>query len=143
MEGGRAPVPLPEPRGSVRPVTPKTWVLRSEADPAVALSLASELGVSPTFARLLANRGFRDAVEVRQFLEPSMDRLLDAFVMRDMDKAVARIWKAIESQEAILVFGDYDVDGITATSLLSSSLDKLGANVIYFIPGRIRYGYVL
>jgi len=127
----------------VRPVTPKTWVLRSEADPAVALSLASELDVSPTFARLLANRGFRDAAEVRLFLEPTMDRLLDAFLMRDMEKAVARIWKAIEAGEAILVFGDYDVDGITATSLLSSSLERLGANVSYFIPDRIRDGYGL
>lgn len=72
-----------------------------------------------------------------------MDRLLDPFLMRDMDKAVARIWTAIEAQEAILVFGDYDVDGITATSLLSSSLEKLGANVTYFIPDRIRDGYGL
>jgi single-stranded-DNA-specific exonuclease len=127
----------------VRPLTPKTWIHRTEADPGVATTLANDLGVSATFARLLANRGFRDARQVQDFLEPSMDRLLDAFLMRDMDKAVARIWQAIESRESILVFGDYDVDGITATSLLSSALEALGANVGYFIPDRIRDGYGL
>lgn len=127
----------------MRPVSPKTWIVRSEAEPGVAEALASELGLTPTFARLLANRGFRDAKEVKRFLEPSMDRLLDPFTMRDMDLAVARIWKAIEAEEQILVFGDYDVDGITSTSLLSSSLEAIGAKVTYFIPDRIRDGYGL
>jgi len=127
----------------VRPLTPKTWIHRKEAEPGVAAALASDLGVSATFARLLANRGFLDARQVQEFLEPSMDRLLDPYMMRDMDKAAARIWVAIEKQEQILVFGDYDVDGITATSLLSSALEALGANVGYFIPDRIRDGYGL
>jgi single-stranded-DNA-specific exonuclease len=66
---------------------------------------------------------------------------LDAFTMRDMDRATARIWKAIDEREAILVYGDYDVDGITATTLLTSALMRLGAKVSYFIPDRIRDGY--
>lgn len=127
----------------MRPVTPKTWVLRRPADPGVATSLASELGVSLTFATLLANRGFRSGREVEEFMEPSVSRLLDTALMRDMGLAVARIWKAIEAQEPILVYGDYDVDGITATSLLSSALETLGAKVTYFIPDRIRDGYGL
>jgi len=78
---------------------------------------------------------------VQDFLEPCLDRLLDAFQMRDMERAAARIWKAIDERESILVYGDYDVDGITATSLLTSALSRLGAKVSYFIPDRIRDGY--
>jgi single-stranded-DNA-specific exonuclease len=76
-------------------------------------------------------------------MEPSIGRLLDPSTMRDMEIATARIWKAIEAQEPILVYGDYDVDGITATSLLSSALETLGAKVTYFIPDRIKDGYGL
>jgi single-stranded-DNA-specific exonuclease len=125
----------------VRASTPKTWVLRNPAAPEHAQRLAAELGLSLTFATLLANRGFGSSLEVQEFLQPSMDKLLDAFLMRDMDKAVERIWKAIDEREQILVFGDYDVDGITSTSLLSSTLTRLGAKVSYFIPDRIRDGY--
>ena len=125
----------------MRASTPKTWVLRNPAAPEHAQRLAAELGLSLTFATLLANRGFGSSLEVQEFLEPSMDKLLDAFLMRDMDKAVERIWKAIDEREQILVFGDYDVDGITSTSLLSSTLTRLGAKVSYFIPDRIRDGY--
>ena len=125
----------------MRTSTPKTWVLRSPAAPEHAQRLAAELGLSLTFATLLANRGFGSSLEVQEFLQPSLVKLLDPFVMRDMDKATDRIWKAIDAQEQILVFGDYDVDGITATSLLTSALTRLGAKVTYFIPDRIRDGY--
>lgn len=121
--------------------TPKTWVLRSHAAPEHAQALAVELGISHTFAVLLANRGFVSTAEVQDFLEPSLTKLLDAFTMRDMDLATARIWKAIDERESILVYGDYDVDGITATGLLTSALSRLGAKVSYFIPDRIRDGY--
>lgn len=125
----------------MRTSTPKTWVLRTPAAPEHAQRLAAELGLSFTFASLLANRGFGSSLEVQEFLQPSLGKLLDPFLMRDMDKATERIWKAIDAQEQILVFGDYDVDGITATSLLSSALTRLGAKVTYFIPDRIRDGY--
>ncbi|MGE5175008.1 MAG: single-stranded-DNA-specific exonuclease RecJ [Hyphomicrobiales bacterium] len=125
----------------MRPSTPKTWVLRTAADPELAQRLAAELGITHTFARLLANRGFTTSDEVQQFLEPSMSRLVDAFAMRDMDLAVARVLEAVDARESILVFGDYDVDGITSTSLLTAALTALGAKVSYFIPDRIRDGY--
>ncbi|MBI4363815.1 MAG: single-stranded-DNA-specific exonuclease RecJ [Candidatus Latescibacteria bacterium] len=125
----------------MRASTPKAWVLRSHAAPEHAQQLAVELGIPHTFAVLLANRGFVSTTEVQDFLEPSLDKLLDAFTMRDMDLATARIWKAIDEREAILVYGDYDVDGITATGLLTSALARLGAKVSYFIPDRIRDGY--
>ena len=100
-----------------------------------------QLGISHTYATLLANRGFTSSVDVQDFLEPNLNRLLDAFVMRDMDRATARIWKAIDERESILVYGDYDVDGITATSLLTAAIGRLGGRVSYFIPDRIRDGY--
>ena len=125
----------------MRPSTPKTWVLRSPAAPELAAELAAKLGVTPTFASLLANRGFTTAELVQEFLEPKTDKLLDAYIMRDMDRAVDRVLHAIREQEAILVFGDYDVDGITSTSLLTAALMEMGAKVSYFIPDRIRDGY--
>lgn len=125
----------------MRASTPKAWVLRSPAAPERAQELAVQLGISHTYATLLANRGFSCSEDVQDFLEPKLDRLLDAFTMRDMDRATTRIWNAIDQREAILVYGDYDVDGITATSLLTSALTRLGAKVSYFIPDRIRDGY--
>ena len=127
----------------MRASTPKTWVLRNAAAPELAHRLAADLSLSHTFASLLANRGFSNSLEVQEFLQPSLGRLLDAFGMRDMDLAVARIWKAVDEREPILVYGDYDVDGITATSLLTSALSRVGAKVSYFIPDRIRDGYGL
>jgi len=118
-------------------------VLRTPAAPELAVQLAVDLGVSETFARLLANRGFTTIEQVHDFLEPSMDRLLDAFTMRDMDLAVTRVLRAVGDREQILVYGDYDVDGITSTSLLTATLTALGAKVTYFIPDRIRDGYGL
>jgi len=116
-------------------------VLRSTADPERAQELAIQLGISHAFATFLANRGFVRSSEVQDFLEPSIAKLLDAFTMLDMELAAARIWKAIDERESILVYGDYDVDGITATTLLTSALTRLGAKVSYFIPDRIRDGY--
>lgn len=127
----------------MRPSTPKAWVLRTPAAPELATRLALDLGVSETFARLLTNRGFTTIEQVHDFLEPSMDRLLDAFTMRDMDLAVTRVLRAVDEREQILVYGDYDVDGITSTSLLTATLTALGAKVSYFIPDRIRDGYGL
>lgn len=118
-------------------------MLRTPAAPELATRLALDLGVSETFARLLTNRGFTTLEQVHDFLEPSMDRLLDAFTMRDMDLAVTRVLRAVDDREQILVYGDYDVDGITSTSLLTATLTALGAKVSYFIPDRIRDGYGL
>jgi len=118
-------------------------VLRSPAAPEHARDLAAALAIPETFATLLANRGFVSGAEVKSFLDPSMDDLLDAFTMRDMDLAAERIWAAIDRREQILVYGDYDVDGITATALLTAAIQALGGRVDYFIPDRIRDGYGL
>lgn len=127
----------------MRASVPKTWVLRSPAAPELAHRFAADLSLSHTFASLLANRGFSNTEEIQEFLHPKLTRLLDAFGMRDMDLATARIWKAVDERETILVYGDYDVDGITATSILTSALMRAGARVSFFIPDRIRDGYGL
>lgn len=105
--------------------------------------LARELGVSEVTARLLAIRGLHDLDEARRFLAPSLDHLLDPFRLADMDRAVARLERAIAARERIAVHGDYDVDGITSTVILRRSLELLGADVVHFVPERLRDGYGL
>ncbi|MFA6521961.1 MAG: single-stranded-DNA-specific exonuclease RecJ, partial [Candidatus Gracilibacteria bacterium] len=94
--------------------------------------------------KLLANRGLVDKEEIERFLYPSFERdFHDPFLMKDMAKAVARIGEAIEKKERIMIFGDYDVDGITASAILMRALTKLGAAVSYRLPHRIDDGYGL
>ncbi|MGH7556546.1 MAG: single-stranded-DNA-specific exonuclease RecJ [Gemmatimonadota bacterium] len=106
---------------------------------------ASELGralsVPPTIAELLVRRGFRSADRARFFLNPSFDQLHDPFLLRGMDVAVTRIEMAIRDGEPIAVHGDYDVDGITATTVLVRYLRWRGARADYYIPHRVEDGY--
>jgi single-stranded-DNA-specific exonuclease len=94
-------------------------------------------------AHVLVSRGLCTAAQVRDFLNPRLADLSDPFRLPDMDKAVDRIWRAIDGEEAITVFGDYDVDGVTAAALLIRILDALGAKVTGFIPDRLDEGYGL
>jgi single-stranded-DNA-specific exonuclease len=105
--------------------------------------LARALSVSPTVAGLLMARGFADPEAARRFLFPSLDDLHDPFLLPDMDAAVTRLARAIETHERILVHGDYDVDGVTSTALLTRVLRALGANVQHFVPDRRDDGYDL
>ena len=106
-------------------------------------ALARELGVPVAVAELLLRRGFDTPDRARAFLDPSLDQLHDPFEMRDMDLAVARVEAALASSERIVVYGDYDVDGITATALLVRYLRWRGADVEYYIPHRVEDGYGL
>ena len=103
----------------------REWRLREPADPDNVAQLAAELGVDPVLATLLINRGVKTFEEARSFFRPSLSALHDPFLMKDMDKAVARLEKAISSSEKILVYGDYDVDGTTAVALVYSFIHKL------------------
>ena len=105
--------------------------------------VARELGVSPITARLLCSRGLGDLECARRFLAPSLDDLHDPFLLTDMVPAVERILGAIARKERIAIHGDYDVDGITSTVILRRALELLGADVIHFIPERLRDGYGL
>ncbi len=106
-------------------------------------SSLKELGVSPLTARILFNRGLTDMEGVRRFLFPSLADLPDPFLLKDMNKAVSRIAQAIRQRERITLFGDYDVDGTTATALLLLFLKKAGALVDFYLPHRLKEGYGL
>lgn len=114
-----------------------------KSDPAVADSLAANLGVSLFLAKLMSARGFTDVTEAKCYLSGGTELLHDPFMLPDMDKAVARIQKALKAGEKILVYGDYDVDGVTSVSLLLLYLRDHNGNVSYYIPERIREGYGL
>ena len=105
--------------------------------------LCSHLQCSPVLASLLANRGIDSPAQAERFLSPSFHHLSDPTAMKDMDKAIRRVHDAILQQERILIFGDYDVDGITGTVLITDFLNSVGAKVSYYIPHRETEGYGL
>lgn len=121
---------------------PRIWNTHP-CETAPAEALARELGVSAITARLLVIRGLHDPDVARRFLAPSLDQLLDPFLLADMERAVVRIERAIAQRERIAVHGDYDVDGITSTVILRRTLELLGGDVVHFVPERIRDGYGL
>ena len=103
--------------------------------------LAGELNIHPILAQLLVQRGVNTFDEAKHFFRPSLSDFLDPFLMKDMDKAVERISNAILNKEKILVYGDYDVDGTTAVSLVYTFLHNQYVNVEYYIPDRYKEGY--
>lgn len=120
----------------------KKWSLLPDVS-ARAVELSQRIGTTPFTAALLLHRGIESDEAARDFLHPEKQPFHDPFRMQDMEKAVERIERAIAEKERIVVYGDYDVDGITATSLLCRSLHQLGADVRYFIPHRQKDGYGL
>ena len=120
----------------------KEWSLLPDVS-ARAVEFSQRIGTTPFTAALLLHRGIASDAEARNFLHPEKQPFYDPFLMKDMEKAVSRIERAIQAKERIVVYGDYDVDGITATSLLCRSLRQLGADVGYFIPHRQKDGYGL
>lgn len=120
----------------------KVWkTLETKTDQVEALR--AMCGLPPALCSVLAQRGLTNKEAVLRFLQPRLGDLSLPFEMPDMDEAATRIWYAIEKGERISVFGDYDVDGITSTSLLTRILLELGANVHAFIPSRLDEGYGL
>ena len=120
----------------------KKWRFRN-ADLDSSLVLASEAGVSPFAAQLLIHRGIRTAAEARTYLYPTFDELHSPFKLAGMDKAVERIHKAISRGEKICVYGDYDIDGTTATALLLHTFQQMDVRADYYIPNRFDEGYGL
>lgn len=108
-----------------------------------AANLARKCGVDDFAVLLLQSRGIDTAEKIEEFLFSSTEELPSPFLLKDMDKAVERIRQAIENEERILVYGDYDADGVTATALLYSYLEAVGADVSYYIPSRLKEGYGL
>ena len=118
----------------------RRWALR-EPEPEPVRVLTSELEVSALTARLLVNRGIRNPEEARRFLHPRFEHLHDPFLMKDMDRAVPLVRRALEARRPIMVHGDYDVDGITSSLILKRALELLGGQVSIHIPRRLQDGY--
>lgn len=119
----------------------KKWISKKTEDQSKAETLANALGVDFILAQLLVSRGIEDFETARQFFRPDLTRLLDPFLMKDMDLAVSRLTKALSAGEKILVYGDYDVDGTTAVTMTYSFLSELGGDCLYYIPDRYKEGY--
>jgi single-stranded-DNA-specific exonuclease len=111
--------------------------------PLLAGQLASQLKISPLLAQCLLNRGFSEPSAIQQFLHPRLKNLADPFLLPNMDAAVARLLRAREQNEPLVIFGDYDVDGVTSTALLLEVLRPLGWRVEFYLPNRMDEGYGL
>lgn len=122
---------------------PLKWVVAPEPDPEFLQNISVKTGLDKIIVRILFNRHIDTVETIEQFLNPSLSDLPDPFTLLDMDKAVERILIALRENEKIMVYGDYDVDGITASSLLYLILNKLGAQVAYYLPNRLVEGYGL
>jgi len=118
----------------------KRWIVRRQ-DADQAASLARVLGVSPILAALLISRGYDDESSARSFLTPNNKQIHEPFLMLGMREAVARLEQAIDNQEPILIYGDYDVDGTTGTAVLLRALKLLGAQTGFHVPHRFTEGY--
>ncbi|MBN2487318.1 MAG: single-stranded-DNA-specific exonuclease RecJ [Bacteroidales bacterium] len=119
----------------------KYWKIREKAPLAEIERLASELNINHVLANLLIQRDVTTFDEAKAFFRPSLDNLHDPFLMKDMDKAVDRLKLAVQKNENILVYGDYDVDGTTSVALVYSFLRKIYSKVDYYIPDRYGEGY--
>lgn len=122
----------------------KKWLLRydgSEASSLAVKAISEQIGVSSVMAQLLVNRGYRDPASASAFIRMESELLCNPLELKDVEKAVARLQRAVETGEKIAVYGDYDVDGVTAVCTLYLYLTSLGADVMYYIPNRNGEGY--
>ena len=118
----------------------KIWNVK-EYDKDKAAALAAETGVSPLLAGVMLNRGIDSREKAEEFLHPERCEYHDPYLLPDMAAAVKRLRQAIENHEQIAIYGDYDADGVTATTLLLQNLRQLGAVADYYIPNRFTEGY--
>lgn len=118
-----------------------TWQYLPQPRAALVTELAEKCQLAPAVVRLLINRGLTDQTTIEKFLNPGVDQLHDPLLLFDMQKAVDRIRQAIEANQLITVYGDYDADGVTSTSIMLETLESLGANVNIYIPDRFNEGY--
>jgi single-stranded-DNA-specific exonuclease len=118
------------------------WTL-APPQPLLAGQLASQLKISPLFAQCLLNRGFSEATAIENFLSPRLKNLADPFLLPNMAAAVERLFRTREQNEPLVIFGDYDVDGVTSTALLTEVLRALGWRVEFYLPNRMDEGYGL
>lgn len=118
----------------------KRWRLTTP-DAELVQAIQHELSISSVLAKILVTRGIATAQEARKFMDMGIEGIHNPYLMKDMDIAVQRIRSAIEQQEKIVVYGDYDADGVTSTSVMMAVLEDLGADVSFKIPNRFKHGY--
>jgi len=116
---------------------PKRWDIKDEGKPFESTHFSAD------FTRLLVQRGFTTEAEALDFIEPKYDKLSDPFLLPDMQKAVDAVLLAVKKKEKIAIYGDYDVDGVTATAVLADFFRKIGVETINYIPSRVDEGYGL
>ncbi|MGB2697842.1 MAG: single-stranded-DNA-specific exonuclease RecJ [Candidatus Zixiibacteriota bacterium] len=123
-------------------IRPK-WEFESDPELKITQEIAASLSLPPGIVKILINRGLTTPEQAKRFIYPDLSNLLDPLLLGEMDKAVDRILYALKDNQRIMIFGDYDVDGITATSLVFLVLNRLGATVSYYLPNRLKEGYGL
>ena len=119
----------------------KRWVVKPKNNVQKTNKLRKELGINAVIAELLLNRNVETFQQAKFFFRPSFDLLHDPFLMKDMDKAISRIETAIGNKEKILIYGDYDVDGTTAVSVVYSFFRDFHSGLEFYIPDRYLEGY--
>ncbi len=119
----------------------KRWVIKEDGDHDIVKTLSKELNINLILANLLVQRGITTLEGAKHFFRPDISHLHDPFLMKDMDKAVQRISRAVTNKEKIVVYGDYDVDGTTSVALVYSFLKSFYDNVAFYIPDRYSEGY--
>ena len=120
----------------------KRWVVKPQGNPEAVAAMAAATGISPVLANLLVQRGIDTLEKVKKFFNPQLSDLHDPFLMKDMDKAVERVERAVRNREKIMVYGDYDVDGTTAVALVYKFLRQIGhKDLLFYIPDRYTEGY--
>lgn len=117
------------------------WQIATNFSDESFIKKAKKLGLEASVANLVYQRGIQTEEALRDFLEPSLDQLHDPYELHDMDKAVTRIRQAIENYEQILIYGDYDADGMTSASIVKEALEQLGAECRVYLPNRFTDGY--
>ncbi|MCL1946912.1 MAG: single-stranded-DNA-specific exonuclease RecJ [Chitinivibrionia bacterium] len=120
---------------------PREKIIVREYDDNIVAKIEKELNISKMFAKILASRGLADFEKSKEFFNPSLENLRDPFLFNQMNAAIQRIIMAKETSEKIVIYGDYDVDGITATSLILRVLKKIGITADYYLPDRLTEGY--
>lgn len=118
------------------------WIFK-EYDPDQLLIFSRSLGLDPLYGKLLLTRNIVTQKQLDEYFNPTPDKLHDPFLMKDLEKAILRIQQALTGGEKILVYGDYDVDGITSASVLYLFFKKMGGDICYYIPDREKEGYGL
>lgn len=119
----------------------KKWVIRPAGDASKVETLSTTLSIAPRLATLLVQRGIDTTEQARQFFAPKLEELHDPYLMKDMMLAVQRIEQAISGKERVMVYGDYDVDGITAVALVYNFLSRWMDDLLFYIPDRYAEGY--